>query len=206
MQDNKNEEKEVVTSTTEEKNPDPSKESPLKNELEKVQRKGTNHTKLEKAIFSRKKIDEEIENIKKEEGIEEEPLAEDENAPVTVGMLRRIEQEKAQKTALGIAEDISDDTERELTQYHLKYTIKPSGNPSQDVKNARAIVNIAKNTQILEETERKATPKRFNSGSGAPAKKSDSEFVPTREEAEIMRAFPAVTKEKVIATRKNSQQ
>jgi hypothetical protein len=142
-------------------------QNPLKAELEKVKNKEGGKTELEKAIFKKNQIEARIKELKGD--TEEEVESDDDDAPVTVGMLKKIQQETAAKTALQLTNDIADETERELTKYHLQNSIKSTGNPAEDLNLARAIVNAAKNKQILEEIARKPPAKTFSSSSGAPA-------------------------------------
>lgn len=174
---------------------------PVQAELEKEQRRG-GHTEAEKAAFSLKKTAERL----KELGGDPAAIlgvttpSEEDNAPVTVGMLRKIEAERAQKTALQQAEDIPDVNERELTKHYLATRIVPSGDPAADLRMARSLVNAVKNTQIIEETQRKTDAPKHATGGGGRSKAPEDEFVATAEEASFMRSF-GLTKEQVIAAR-----
>lgn len=180
-------------------------QDPLEKELEKIQKKGEGKTELEKAIHRKKILDQRIAELKGDSGEEDLPEEEDDAAPVTVGMLKKLEKEKAQKTALSLAEEqIQDNHELELVRHHLSSTIKPSGNPAEDLKNARAIVNSVKNSQIAEELARKGAPKRNGSGSGAPGRQ-ESAFEPTPEEAAYMGHPFNLKKEDILAARKAGQ-
>lgn len=182
-------------------------QDPLKEELEKVQRK-EGKTEAEKAAFSLKKNAERA----KELGIDpaevlglsrsvvEDDIDEDEK-PITIGMWKKMQQETATKTALQIAEDIESDTERELTKYHLENTIKSTGNPTEDVNLARAIVNAAKNKQIIEESTRKTEAKTFSSASSAPLK-HEEEVELTKEEMMYTQAPFFLSKDEILAARK----
>lgn len=195
---------EAPTSEAEETTTVATEQDPLKEELEKVQRTG--RTEAEKAAFSLKKNAERA----KELGIDpaevlglsvEKPVdvVEDDDAPVTVGMLKKLQQEGARKTALQMADDITNETERELTKYYLENRIVPSGNPTQDLADARGLVNSKKNSLILEEASRKTAPKSFSSATSAPARHEEPvEF--TKDEITLMK-FAGLTKEEVIAAR-----
>ena len=170
----------------------------LKIELEKVNKgKFTRHERL---IFEKKKIDEQLSEINKEEGI----TSLDDDPPVTVGMLDKLNKEKSKKTALDLAESIEDETERELAKHYLQNRIVPSGNPEEDLKLARAAINSLKNAQIAEELARKQNPKKGNAP-GNPAK-HEAEFTPTPEETIFMSAPYNLTKEKILEARQKSQQ
>lgn len=195
------EKKDVTSTSPEEKTVE---QDPLKAELERVQKTGK--TEAEKASFSLKKnaerarelgIDvEDILGIKKSETI----LSEDDNAPVTVGMLKKIQQDTAAKTALQLADDITSESERELTKYHLQNSIKSTGNPQDDLRMARALTNSARNSQVLEEITRKAEIKNHSNGSGAPARDTEVQGELTPVEKEFQRAFK-MTKEQIIKAR-----
>lgn len=179
---------------------------PLKEELDKVQKKGAGRTKLGKALYARNKIDEQIKLIKQEEGIEEPEIPEedDENAPVTVGMLKKLEKERATKTAFQIAEEIESEHERELVKHYLSNTIKSSGNPAEDVKLARSLANSVKNKQLIEEALRKTAPKGAGTGSGAPLRAGEI-FEPTAEEALYMKPPFNLTQKQIVEARKPAQ-
>lgn len=170
----------------------------IKQELEKVKSKTSGKTELEKALFTKQQIEKRIKELG---GTEDNTTEKDDDTPVTIGDLRKIEKEKAQKTALTMAEDITDQNEKELVKHHIENTIRASGDPEQDLRNARAIVNSIKNSQILEEIARKTTAKSTSSGTGAPAKHEEN-FEPTQEEMNFMKAPFSLTKEQIIAARK----
>lgn len=180
-------------------------QDPLKAELEKVQRKEP-RSEAEKAAFSLKKNAERVKELgldpKSILGLDEEV---DEERPLTVAEFKRMEAEKAQKSALQLAEDIPGEAERELIKYHLNNTIKPTGNPQEDLKLARAIVNSVKNSQIVEEVTRKSEPNRVATNSGSPAK-VEGAFTPTPEESAFMRPPFNLTKEDILKAREKEQQ
>lgn len=133
-------------------------------------------------------------------------ITDDDSKPATLGDLRRLEQERAAKTALDMADEIEDENERNLTKEYLG-RIKPSGNPAEDLKFARHAVNSVKSGKILEEVARRGVPSNHSSGSGgpAPAGGDDGTFVPTAQEAGLMKPPFNLSKEAVIAARKASQ-
>lgn len=180
-------------------------QNPLKAELEKVQKKTAGKTELEKALFTKQQIDKRIADLQKENGTSE-PIDADDNATVTVGMLKQMEKERAAKSSLQLAEDIEDENERELIKHHLQNTIRPSGNPNEDLKTARMMVNAVKNSKLIEEAQRKTQPKNFSSGTGNPAKPVDGVFEPTTEELAYMHPPWNLSKEKILEARKNAQQ
>ncbi len=182
---------EVVTTT------ETVEQDPLETELEKVQAK--KRTKTEKLLYSKKRIDEQL----KELGIEDE-VEDDEDKPVTMGMLKKLQEQSSTKSALQMADEVTSSSERELLKYHLENTIRPSGDAKEDFKLAQGLVNAVKNNQIIEETIRKVTPKSHSSGSGAPANiEKPVEF--TSEELAFMKPPFNLSKEKILEARKAGQ-
>ena len=148
-------------------------QDPLKVELDRVQKTG--RTEKEKAEFTLKKTAERVKALGGDPnsilGIEDDEPTDDDDAPMTVGMYKKIQQESATKTAIQLADEVTNETEKELIKYHLANTIKSTGIPSEDLKLARALVNAVKNAQIGEEIARKTAPKTHSNASGADAKK-----------------------------------
>lgn len=185
-----------------------SEQGPLKTELERVQKTG--RTEAEKAAFNLRKNAERA----KELGIDVSDVlgfgkpakaaggdaANEDDKPFTVGMYRKLEQERAFKTALQTADDIPNETERELVKFHLNNTIRSTGNPSEDLKMARAIVNSVKNSQIIEEAGRKTPAKAYSNSSGADAKQ-EKEIVYTPDELTMMKAPFNMTPQEILGAR-----
>lgn len=153
----------------------------LKNELDKIQKNNTGKTKREKLSYTKKRVEEQLKELDIEEGVTDPNLDGDDDQPLTKGEFKKLKTEEATKTALQLADEISDQVERELVKHHIDNTIRPSGNPQVDLANARAIVNNVKNAQIIEEVNRRQDPKRHSSGSGNPAldPKVEEELTPT---------------------------
>lgn len=196
-----NTEKKDVTPASEEttkENTEPSHD-PVKEELEREQRKGSGKTELEKALFTKQQIEKRIAELRGESGAPV-TVSPDKDAPLTIGMYEQMQRENAQKTALQLAEEITDQNERELTKHYLQTRVVPTGNPQEDLRFARAAVNSVRNGMMAEELSRKTTPSA-PAFSGAPAKRDDTEFVPTAEEADMMRSFK-LTKEDILNARK----
>lgn len=196
------EEKEVIPPVTKEgeeaKADDPDKQNPLKKELEKVQNKGEGRTKKEKLLYTKQRIEEQLREL---EGEDVDDLGDDDDdTPVTKGMLREMQAKNVVKTALDLTEDIADATEKALVQYHIKNTIRTTGNPAEDLKLARAIVNSVKNSQIAEEVVRKGEAKQHSSGSGG-AGRSEKTLELSAEEIPFTKAPFNMTKEQIIAAR-----
>lgn len=186
---------EVVESTTE--------QDPLKTELERVHKK-TTRSEIEKAAFSLKKTAERLKELGGDPteilGIEKD-VETDDDKPVTVGMLKAMQSQNATKTAMELADDIQDETEKELTKYHLANSIKSTGNPTEDLSLARAIVNSVKNKQVIEEIKRKVPAKTHSSASGVPAKHTEVQEL-TPEELAFTRPPFNLTKEQILKIRK----
>lgn len=102
----------------------------------------------------------------------------DDDTPLTRGDLKRMEREKASKTALQLAQEIADDTERNLVLDALENDIVPSGDPQKDMMKARALANSERSIQIAEEAKRKRDAQSRGSGGGAPSRFED-QFEPT---------------------------
>lgn len=179
-------------------------QDPLKTELEKVKKPA--FTEAEKAAYNlRKNADRAIElglDPSKVLGFPEtEEMPEDDDAPVTVGMLKKSEQRRSERTALQMADAIENEHERDLVKHYLENNIRPSGNPVEDLKFAREHANSVKNRQLLEEAARKNQPVRNGTGSGAPAKDQGEIFEPTAEEMSYMRPPFNMTKEEILKAR-----
>lgn len=180
-------------------------QDPLKIELEKVQKSG--RTEKERAEFSLKKTAERVVELggspKDILGIKvEKPADSDDDKPLTVGMYKKIQQAGAVKSALQLADEISNETERELVKYHLDNSIKSTGIPSEDLKLARAIVNSVKNAQIAEEATRKTPAKTHSSGSGSDANQKIVEGELTPQELAFTKKPFNMTKEQILNARK----
>lgn len=185
-----------------ENNDDSSQEQdPLKKELEKVKNKDKSggRSELEKALFKKNQIEARIKELKGESNEEEEESEDDK--PVTLGMLKQLNKANAVKSALDMADDIENETERELVRFHIENTINSTGNPNEDLRLARAIVNSVKNSKILEEQDRKGKAKTHSSGSSQPAKEESSPNDLTPEELAFMKPPFNLTKDAIIKAR-----
>lgn len=194
---------EEVAETTETKETEVVEQDPLKTELERVRTVGK--TEKEKAEYSLKKNAERVKALGGDPtqilGFKEEQVSEEDDRPVTIGMLKRMQEETTAKTALQMAEEISNETERELVKYHLQNTIRSTGTPAQDLKLARALVNSVKNSQILEETARKTAPKTHSNASGVDAKQ-EKEVAFTPDEQRMMAPPFNVSPAEILEARK----
>lgn len=178
---------------------------PVKAELEKIKGKGEGRTEREKLLFTQNKLKERLRALDEEEGIAP-TLDEDDDKPMTVGTFKKFQREQTVKTAENLAdEQVTDPNENELVKYHLKNTIRSTGNPSEDLKIARSIVNSVKSQQILAEVDRTKKPKAHVSGAGSPGKGEDV-FEPTAEEQVFMKAPFNLSKDQILANRKREQE
>ncbi len=198
----KEEPEEIVTPEPQPSQEEPVEQDPVKKELEKVGNK-KKFTKRERLNFEKKKIEEQLTEIDQDEGIEP-PIPEDDSTPVTVGMIKKMQKEQSKKTALELAEEISDEDEKKLTIHYLETSIVASGNPAEDLKKARAIVNSFKNAQIAEEAGRKTTAKGKGTPPGAPGQ-TEKVFQPTADERIFMQPPYNMTTEDVLKARKEAQ-
>lgn len=131
----------------------------------------------------------------------DEAKAEDDlDKPLTLRKLGEIEREKAAKTAIELAGDIEDETERTDVISILKTRITPSGNAVADLALARAGANAVRNAKIAEEANRKGTVRRTAAGASQGGKTEDA-FTPTPQEQIFMRAPYNLSKEQIIAAR-----
>ena len=183
-------------------------QDPLKTELEKVQKK-SKYTELEKAEHALKSTAERLKILGGDPNtilrIEKEtPDIDEDDTPLTVGMLKKLQQENASKSALEEADEINNETERELVKFHLQNTIKSTGSPKEDLKLARALVNAVKNTQIIEEVNRKTPPKTYSNSSGAPAKQ-EVEVTYSQAELDMMKPPFNITPAQILAAREGKK-
>lgn len=125
--------------------------------------------------------------------------------PVTVGMLRDLQKKDAQKTALQMADDISDEATRTTVKQSLTDRIVPSGNADEDFKFALSAASAEKNKEIRNHIATFVPPKKTAAGGSSPAH-VEEEFTPTPEEQRFMQKPYNLSKEKVLeARRKNAE-
>lgn len=178
-------------------------QDPVKQELEKEERKAGGKSELEKLQFTKKKLLERETELLKEQGVEP-TIPDNKDVPLTVGMYEQLQKQNAQRTALQLAEDIADDHERELAKHYLKTRVVPTGNPQEDLRFALAAVNSVRNGMIAEEVARRGTPSH-GTGGGAPARKPEGVFTPTADEAAMMKPPFNLSQEQIIAARKAAE-
>lgn len=108
---------------------------------------------------------------------------------------------ETQKTALQLAESVTDEDTREKVKDYLQNRLVPSGNPDDDFRLALGAASASKNKQIVEEMNRYSKPRVVASGSSQPAH-FEEEFVPTEDESRFMKPPYNVSEEQIIANRK----
>jgi len=179
-------------------------QDPLKIELEKVKKGG--RTKKEKLIYTKKRIEEQLSELDEDGGANtDNDEDDDDDKPLTKGEFKKMQQQNATKSALQLAEDIENETERELAKWHLQNTIRSTGNPKEDLRLAMNQVNAVKNSKILEELGRKGKPKPNSTQSSAPGTfTGDQDEELTADEAAFMKPPFNMTKEQILKTRTKS--
>lgn len=135
--------------------------------------------------------------------IVDDPLdLEPEDAPVTVGMLRKRDARAAGKTAEQmIMANITDPEQQATALKHLKDTVKLTGNAEADYRNVLTLTFAAKNTQVIEEVQRRQPARTTVSGAGNPPRVTPQEPEFTKEEQDMMRAPFNLSKAQVLAAR-----
>lgn len=123
--------------------------------------------------------------------------------PLTVGALRTIQKQDAKKTALQMASEIEDDDERTGVEAILN-RLEPSGDPSKDLALARGAVTSERTKQIAEDVARKSNPNRTAAGGSVPANREEV-FEPTPQEQVFMGRPYNMSKEKIVAARKEAE-
>lgn len=180
----------------------------VKTELERVKKPKTEAEKLSHSIKSTARRAKELgldplALINEEEGQVSSGDGDDDR-PVTMRDLKNMQNQAAAKTALNLADEITDENERELTKHHLANSIRPSGNPQEDFRLARALVNSVKNGQVLEEESRRTTAKQHGSAAGSPPRRMDTSDL-TAEERSFMGPPFNMTEKEIRAARPKSE-
>lgn len=193
--------KPVVPSTTEVKpevKPE-GEQDPLKIELEKVK---TKRTQKEKLIYTKNRIEQQLKEL--DPDVEDlEPSTVDDDKPITRADLKEFQARNVTKTALQLADDIENESERELVKHYLNNKIRSSGNPQEDFSDARALANKIKNAKIAEMAVQKPGAVRSSSnGGGTPFVAPEEELSP--QEIRMMRAPWNLTKEAILKARKQT--
>lgn len=190
---------------------DAAAQDPLKSELDRVKSKKPEFSEKEKAEFTLKRNAERVKELGGDPnivlGVHTSDDDNDDDKPMTVGAFKRFQQEFASRSALQLADEITNETERELVKYHIQNTIRSSGNSQEDLRIARTLTNAAKNSQILEEQQRKIQSKTYSSSSGVNATYDPIEGAElTNSEKRFLGKPWKMTKEQIIAARKPQKQ
>lgn len=147
---------------------------------EALKNKNRERTRLEKLRYTKASIDAQIAEEESKNGIIIDE--EDDDKLLTKGDLKRIERENAKNTALNMANDLEDESERSEVTELLQTRILPSGNPQKDLDLALSAVRSEKNKQLAAEaSRRRGNSAQRSSGTGAPQREED-QFVPTENE------------------------
>lgn len=187
---------EIAEVSTTETEAAPSQEKdPVEAELERVERK-PKRTKLEQLEYTKRRVEEQLAEEKRKAGIADE---DEDTRPITVADLKRIREEEAVETAIGLAESLENEHERRLTKHYLENNLRSTGDPQQDFDLAYAMVTAVKNRQKAEEAGRAQKVRTAASAPSSPAREKSNEDL-TPEELQTMKAFK-LTKEEVIAAR-----
>lgn len=111
---------------------------------------------------------------------------------------------EVKKTAIDLADSISDLDTKDKVKDYLQNRIVPSANAEEDFRLALGAVSASKNKQVLEELNRYSKPRVVASGSSQPTVVED-EFIPTEQELVFMRKPYNMSKEKILLARKKQQ-
>lgn len=170
----------------------------LKSELEKVK---TKKTQKEKLIYTKNRIEQQLKELDPDaENLESD---EDDDKPITRKELKELQARNVTKSALQLADEIENETERELVKHYLNNKIRSSGNPQEDVSDARALANKVKNAKIAEMANQRPGAVRTSSqGGGMPYVAPEEELSP--QEVRMMKAPWNLTKKAILDARKQT--
>lgn len=167
-------------------------------ELTRLQESKSKYTEEEKARFTIKKIQERFPNLKEDTT----PVDED-DAPVKkselLQIMRQMQAVTAEKSAMDLAESISNPIDKEMVKFHIEHTIRPSGNAAQDLATAQSLVNAKRNEIALAEQSRRGVVKPAPTGSSAPAKETPVTNLTAEEQMFVTKGI--LTKEEVLKAR-----
>lgn len=187
-----------------------SQQDPLKVELERVKSKKTPQEKAKDSLyFNAQKAKELGIDVAEVLGIKpKEEVVDEDEKPITrkelEELLLKTRLVETVKTAEQLALEIEDETERELTLFHINNTIKSTGDAKEDLRLARALTNSVRNTQILEEVSRKPQAKTHSSASGAGSTEVKPIVTLTQEEKAYL-ATGLITQDEILLAREGKQ-
>lgn len=119
--------------------------------------------------------------------------------PLTVKDFRNLQKRDAHQTALQMVDELPED-ERDEVRNLLQNRIVPSGNAQEDIRLARAAVNAARNSKIIEHISGRSEPKRTAAGGSSDAQRQ-GDMTLTPEEEVFTRPPYNLTIEKIISKR-----
>lgn len=168
-------------------------------------------TEKEKAVFTLKGTAQRLKDLGEDPlkilGIQPETKVSSElsdDTPLTVGALRELQRQDTKRSALQMANDISDEAERDEVISILN-RLEPSGDAQSDFNLAQNAANAQRAKRIADEQARRTQPRRTAAGGSSPAP-VETEFTPTAEEMVFMRPPYNLSKDKIIARRKAEQE
>lgn len=180
-------------------------DDPIREELERVKPK---RTEAEKAIFAYKKQQESLRRL----GIDPAVLVDsprhqedEDDAPLTIGMFKKMQAQSASKTAKELAQNITNNAERELVEYYLENRIVPSGNAEDDLRLAQAAVNSVRNSQIATMASQRPTAPSYSNASSMPSKPGNAPITDLTETERTLKAQGLVTDDDIRKAREDAQ-
>lgn len=173
----------------------------LKNELEKVK---TKKTQKEKLIFKQKEISRQLQELDGD-GEDLQPSIEDDEKPLTIGEFKKIQAKNVTKTALQLADEIQNESERELVKHYLQNKIVSSGNPQEDLSDARTLANKIKNAKIAEmATQKPGVIRTASNGGGLPFVDPEADLTPQEISFMTSSLGKSFTKKEILELRKKT--
>lgn len=187
-------------------------EEPLKTELEKVKSKKSAAEKARDSLYfnalEAKKLgidptkDERLKEIFGQSKVEQTSEETEEEKPLTrKDLMEILSQTQVAKSAEQLANEIQSEVERELTLHHLQNTIRSTGDPQEDFRNARALANSARNQKIMEEVARKPEVKSHSSASSQGSQQQADPQIKFTPEEQAFLATGKITKEEILMAR-----
>lgn len=187
-------------------------EEPLKTELEKVKSKKSAAEKARDSLYfnalEAKKLgidptkDERLKEIFGQSKVEDTSEEAEVEKPLTrKDLMEILSQTQVAKSAEQLANEIQSEVERELTLHHLQNTIRSTGDPQEDFRNARALANSARNLKIMEEVARKPEVKNHSSASSQGSQQQADPQIKFTPEEQAFLATGKITKEEILMAR-----
>jgi hypothetical protein len=159
-------------------------------------------TEKEKAEYTLRK---QAERVKELGGDPSQLLGVLENPDEVPAWYKKEKSKEVTSTALSLADGIADEDERTQVKNYLNTRIIPSGNAEDDFRLAFGAVRATKNQQIIEDANRRTSP-RLTAAGGSKPMHIEEQFTPTAEESVLMGRPYNLSKEKIIEARKRQQE